>query len=189
MNPGNAKWYALAFGLFSMLMFAASLFFLSRILEAQSSREWPRTLGMIVESYSERTCGISKSGHTWEARISYRYTVAGGEHAGHHVANSSIYCDSNREVVEGWLKTNYPRGKQVEVYFNLADPGAAFLHPGIVNIIDIVMVCAYAIMSALMAYGFLVARKARVSATATKGVTSQYKKRFSFRITIRGKKP
>jgi hypothetical protein len=189
MNSRNANWYALAFGLFSIVMFTGTLYFLFRILEDRASGEWPHTLGAINESYSERTCGFSKSGHTWEARISYRYTVHGSEHHGHRVADSPMYCDSNRGVVLEWLKTNYPLGKEVQVYFNPSDPDAAFLHPGIVNIIDIVMVCVYAIMSALMAYGVIVARRVRASASVTSGATSRYKKRYSFSIAIRGKKP
>jgi hypothetical protein len=188
MNSRNAKWYALAFGLFSMIMLAGSLYFLFRIFEDKASTEWPHTLGTITESYSERTCGFSRSGHTWEAHISYRYTVNGSQHQGHRVADSPIYCDSNRGVVLRWLKTNYPLGKQVQVYFNPSDHDAAFLHPGIVNIIDIVMVCVYAIMSALMAYGVLVARKVRASALVSSGATSRSKERYAFSIVFRRKR-
>ena len=41
-----------------------------------------------------------------------------------------------------------------------SDPDAAFLHPGVVNIIEVVMVFAGAIISIMMAWGLVIARKA-----------------------------
>ena len=71
-----------------------------------------------------------------------------------------MYCNSEREAVTKWLATNYPIGKIVDVYFDSSDPDAAFLHPGVVNIIEVVMVFACAIVSMMMAWGVVLARRA-----------------------------
>jgi hypothetical protein len=142
-------------------MLAGSLLFLHGILEERASLEWPHTPGTIIASFSERTCGSSKTFRTWEARIVYVYTVAGIEHRGQRVAGTPMYCDRERDGVTNWLERNYPAGKQVDVYFDPADPDAAFLHPGVVNVIESVMVFACAIVSAVMGYGARLALKAR----------------------------
>ena len=160
LNARNAKWYALGFGALSVFMLAGSALFLSGILEERASLEWPRTPGSVIASYSERTCGGYRTSHRWEARIIYQYRVAGVDHRGHRSAGTSMYCSSDREDVTKWLAANYPIGKTVEVYFDPADPDAAFLHPGVVNIIEEVMVFACAIISIMMAWGAVIARKA-----------------------------
>jgi hypothetical protein len=159
LNAQNEKWYALGFSIFSFLMLSGSLFFLFDILEIRASREWPHTRGTITASFSAHTCGSSKSFHTWEGRISYRYVVNSIEHGAQRVAGYPIYCDSKLEAVTAWLNANYPLGKEVEVYFNPANPDAAFLHPGKVRVVDVVMVFACAIISGLAAYGLLLARR------------------------------
>jgi hypothetical protein len=136
LNVRNAKCYALGFGALAVLMLAGSVLFLSGILEERASLEWPHTPGTITASFSERTCGSYRTFHKWEARIAYRYSVAGIEHRGQRVAGTAMYCDGEREGVTKWLAINYPIGKIVEIYFNPSDPDAAFLHPGAVNIIE-----------------------------------------------------
>ncbi|MGZ5036502.1 MAG: DUF3592 domain-containing protein [Usitatibacter sp.] len=135
----------------SLLMLGLAGYFLWVLSESLESRGWPHVQGSIVKSYSTRTCGTSKTG-SWEARIVYRYVVEGKAHQAERLGSTMILCRDNRSDVERWLEAHYPVDKAVEVYYNGANPDAAFLEPGDVGVIDVIMISAALILSALMAF-------------------------------------
>ena len=153
LNRGNAGPYAIAFLAFSLLTLSGAGFFSFLVWERYDSRGWPHVPGSVIASYSTHTCGSGKSGHTWEAKIVYRYLVDEHTHKAGRVGNYRIYCDDNRKDVNDWLKDHYPLGKAIEVYYNPSDHDAAFLSPGQIAKMDIAMVVALLIISCLMAWG------------------------------------
>jgi hypothetical protein len=68
-------------------------------LEEPASLEWPHTPGTITASFTKRTCDSYRTLRRWEARIAYRYSMAGIEHRGQRVAGTAKYCNSEREDV------------------------------------------------------------------------------------------
>lgn len=171
--------YAIAFFLASLLMLGGALFFASEVWESRSSAAWPHATGVIVASYTEKTCGGARTTLRWEAKVRYEYRVEGRAYVGGRVTNMRIYCDRNRDGAIGWLQNHFPRGKVVEVYYDPSDPEAAFLHPGVVSKMDVAMIFATLVMSALMALGgFQSLRRA----AAAPGSTVRRTVKFSFRI-------
>ena len=147
----TAKWRAILFFALSLLSLGLAAYFLSVCWESIESRGWPHVQGSIVKNYMTRTCGASQTGKSWEARVTYQYIVDGSLHRAERVGNSAILCDDNRSEVQGWLDIHYPIGKAVEVYYSRADANAAFLQPGDVTAIDVIMISAAFVLSALMA--------------------------------------
>lgn len=131
--------YATAFFFASLFMLGGTIFFAYEVWESQSSAAWPSTSGVIVSSFTEKTCGGARTTHSREAKIRYEYRVDGRAYTGNRVSNMRIYCDRNRGDADAWLQNHFPRGKQVDVYYNPSDPDAAFLHPGVVSKIDVAM--------------------------------------------------
>ena len=139
LNASNAKRYGIAYLAFALLMFCGAALFAYSSWEAYSSRDWPRAAGIIVASYTEHTCGGYRQLHSWEAKLVYRYSVNGRQYEGQRVSVFKPFCHSDKQVVSGWLDQNFPLGKAVNVFYNSADPSAAFLHPGRVSKLDLVM--------------------------------------------------
>ena len=141
----------------SLVLLGGAILFASESWESKASGSWPRVTGVITNAYSEHTCGSSRGSNRWEAKLAYAYQANGRSYTGHRSTNMRLYCDRNRDDVMGWLKKNYPVGKTVDVYYNPGDPGASFLRPGVVSKIDVAMIFACLVLSAVMAAGGLLA--------------------------------
>jgi hypothetical protein len=161
INRENARWSAILFLSISLLMLFLAGYFSYLAWEKFDSRGWPSVPGWVVRNYSTLTCGSSKSGRSWEARIVYRYVVDGTTHEAGRVAGDSILCDDNRREVHSWLYSHYPAGKRVEVFYNPWYPDAAFLERGQVRVSDIAIVLAALVMSGLMALGAWTSQRVR----------------------------
>ena len=179
LNASNAKRYGLAFLAFAALMFCGAVLFAFSSWETYSSRDWPSVPGTIVASYTEHTCGGYRQVNSWETKILYRYSVGGRPYEGSRVSVLRRFCDSDKEIVQRWLGQNYPAGKAVDVFYNPADPGAAFLHPGVVSKMELFMIAV------LVAIGGLLLWAGRMSFRA--GGT-RYTARIGFRFSYRSKR-
>ena len=118
-------------------------------LESLESRGWPHVQGSVTRSHATRTCGAGKG---WEPRIVYQYVVDGRVHQGERVGRGTPLCNDDPREVQRWLEGHYPIGKAVDVYYNGAQPDAAFLEPGDIGWIDVVMISAALILSGVMAF-------------------------------------
>jgi hypothetical protein len=120
----------------SLLFLAAAIMFCLKVWEDHASGSWPRVPGTVVRSYTDHLC--PGRNQRWAVRIVYRYVVDGQTHDAKRVGNSDpVYCDVEREKAARWLLDRYPAGKPVEVSYNPADPGAAYLEPGQVAYMDV----------------------------------------------------
>jgi hypothetical protein len=153
LNASNAKRYGIVCLAFAVLMLCGAALFAYSSWEAYSSRDWPRAAGIIVASYTEHTCGGYRQLNSWEAKLVYRYSVDGRQYEGHRVSVFKPFCDSDKEVVRGWLKQNFPLGKAVDVFYNSADPSSAFLHSGQVSKAELVMIVALIAIGGLLLWG------------------------------------
>ena len=166
INRENARWSAILFLSISLLMLFLAGYFSYLAWEKFDSRGWPSVPGWVVRNYSTLTCGSSKSGRSWEARIVYRYVVDGRAHEGSRVAGYSILCDASRNEVNGWLNSHYPVGRRVDVFYDPSDHDAAFLEVGQVGAFDIGMILAALTMSGLMAIGLWASLRVRAAKSA-----------------------
>jgi hypothetical protein len=192
LNSDTAKWYTGAFIAASVLALSGAGFFAYLVWESHASRIWPHAPGTVIASYSERTCGGYRTIHIWEAKIVYRYRVNGLTHEAARVGGQRIYCDSNRGTVDSWLQTHYPVGKAVDVFYNASRPDSAFLHPGHIAGIDIVMICALLVMSGLMAVGGRIALRLQARGPASPAISGTPSRRrtahFTFKVSVGGKR-
>ena len=97
------------------------------IWNGKASQGWPTTQGVILSSkvdYQESP----KMGKTYEAVISYKFTVDGQVHTSSRVAYDSNLSDP--AVAEGLVK-KYPQGAEVAVYYAPNNPEVSVLEPGI----------------------------------------------------------
>jgi hypothetical protein len=153
LNSDNAKRYAGVFFAGFVLSLSGAGFFCYLVWQSYDSRYWLHAPGTIIASFSERTCGGYRTIRTWEAKIVYRYRVDGLDHEAARVGSQSSYCDRNRVNVDSWLQSHYPVGKSIDVYYDPSRPDSAFLHPGRIATIDIVMIFALLLICGLMAAG------------------------------------
>jgi hypothetical protein len=192
LNSDNAKWYASGFFAALIVALSGAGFFSYLVWESYDSRYWPHSPGTIVASFSERTCGGYRTTRTWEAKIVYRYPVAGLAHQASRVTSLKSYCDKNRSNVDSWLQNHYPIGQAVDVYYNASRPDSAFLRPGHVATSDVVMIFALLLISGLMAVGGWMSLRLcarRSDATTISGTSSRRRiAQFTFKLSVGGKR-
>jgi hypothetical protein len=136
------------FLLFGIVMLVVGGF---NILGAQSSSSWPTTEGEVLTSVVEKkrsssnrkksrpvristgpvgiSVGEPSKGYTYEAVVTYSYSVAGDDHVGKRIAFGAI-TKGGRERAEATCE-RYPVGSQVQVYYDPDDAGSATLEVGI----------------------------------------------------------
>lgn len=175
----RSRAYGIAFVLAALFMLGGAAFFAEMVWESHASAAWPHVPGVIVSSYTDRTCGGARTTLRWEAKVVYEYRVEGRSYQSGRVSNMRVYCDRDRQATLAWLKAHFPVGGPVEVYYNAADPQSAFLHPGVVSKIDVAMIFALLVVSALMALGAFLSFRRQSPAPAPLARRSV---RLSFRI-------
>ncbi|UMB59825.1 DUF3592 domain-containing protein [Lutibacter sp. A80] len=97
--------------------------------EAEASKNWPTTLGVIT--FSDISQHTNNDGNNmYASTINYNYTVANKSYVGDRISLSSSGASTSsiREVKET-LKT-YPVDTQVNVYYDPEFPNNAVLEPG-----------------------------------------------------------
>ena len=99
------------------------------LLSALESRSWPEARGIVMASKLQEERD-SEGGRLYQARVSYRYTVDGGEFVG----DRACFGDSDQM---GWslfarkIVARYRPGDAVTVYYDPSQPRKAVLEPGI----------------------------------------------------------
>ena len=149
----NTKLYGVAFLALAGFMYCGAVLFAVSSWEAYSSRNWPSVSGTVIQSHTEHTCGGYRELHSWEAKILYRYSVAGRQYEAARISIFKPFCDSEKENVQRWLEQNYPVGKAVDVYYDPVDPSAAFLHPGAVSKFELFMIAVLLTIGCLLVWG------------------------------------
>ncbi|MBN2144534.1 MAG: DUF3592 domain-containing protein [Candidatus Aureabacteria bacterium] len=102
---------------------------------AFESRNWPVTRGMIVSSQIERTSKRKKENGQYvlktkfNAKITYAYQLNGLAYSSSRISFSDPKSLPHEEAVR-LTTTVYPKGKEVEVYFNPKDHNISTLVPG-----------------------------------------------------------
>lgn len=102
--------------------------YLVDLVYAFSSREWPRTYGVILSSKVMTTHGSESDTH--KPVVTYRFSAGGPEIIGDQV------CFGSKDVgwSGGWAKrvvARYPVGATVSVHHDPEDPKTAVLEPGV----------------------------------------------------------
>jgi hypothetical protein len=88
------------------------------------SASWPSIRGEVIEVYVIRTPSARNvTSESWFVR--YQYTV----HDAEYIA-STLSFDQRQAIGGPWMKTTYPAGKKVMVYYDPDDPATSCLLPG-----------------------------------------------------------
>lgn len=100
------------------------------ILDARASLGWPHTSAKIISSEVEiRRSGGSRRSTTYHAAVLYEYQVNSVAYKGNNVyygMPSSSWTAPAQRIVN-----RYPKGKDVQVYYNPAKPEECVLEPGV----------------------------------------------------------
>ncbi len=106
------------------------------IYKGYESLAWPRTSGIINDSYAElqrrRSSGTSGSHDQYVARIRYSYTLDGSKaYSSNEIGyGKSQYTSRIKSKTEKYLQ-QFPVGKSVTVFYNPENPNQAVLKQGI----------------------------------------------------------
>jgi hypothetical protein len=82
--------------------------------------DWPDTRGVIAMSEHRQ----ATDGDNGSVRIEFDYEVAGQKHRGTTVSYAGLPSQSDEKAA---LVARYPVGREVQVYYDPADPGRAVL--------------------------------------------------------------
>lgn len=138
-SPPKAKGKRLITGLFALIFVLIGGFFLYEgtveFIESTESAHWPIAQGVVENSTVERYKGSSGSPRrtgnrkpTYGVRIDYRYQVNGVEYSSNRYSISSTSSQDQEKYLK--IVEEYPRGKQIDVYYNPESPERAVLIPG-----------------------------------------------------------
>ncbi len=100
-------------------------------LRARASRSWPRERGIVVSSEVRRgrsssgSSGRTTSTYLYRPAIVFEYTIADRRYISDSISFAD-YSSSNSGHAEE-IVARYPRGAEVEVYYNPQDPSTAVL--------------------------------------------------------------
>jgi hypothetical protein len=113
-------------GSFMVLVGGASAY------EAYSSQFWPTTSGEIIQS-SVYTYTDVYDNRTYRSKIKYGYVVNQSENAEEYFTSERVGIDpfpptDNRAIAEASL-ARYPKGENVDVYYNPNRPQKSMLEP------------------------------------------------------------
>lgn len=92
------------------------------LLRSLPTTSWPSTLGVVEQSSVQP---IGRSGPD-EARVSYRYVVAGRSYTGTRIGYALPSSDAGART----LANRYSQGSEVRVYYDPGDPADSVLLPG-----------------------------------------------------------
>lgn len=92
------------------------------LLGSLPTTSWPSTSGVVEES---RVQAVGRNGPD-EARVSYRYAVAGRAYTGARIGYVLPSSDAGART----LASRYSPGTEVRVYYDPGDPARAVLRPG-----------------------------------------------------------
>ena len=95
--------------------------------DAKASESWPSVKGKVIESELVRSRNKDNKS-SYSADVIYEFTVDGEEFEGDNVWFGQ-YGSSNRSEMQK-IVTEYPVGKEVDVYYKPDDPNESVLQPG-----------------------------------------------------------
>ncbi len=107
---------------------------ISDLRKARATRSWPTTTGRILHARVSRYEGYVRGGggyHTYyDPAVTYEYTVDGTTYQGKRIAIGTGYSTQARNAVKRRISA-YHAGKEVQVFYDPADPKQAVLEHGI----------------------------------------------------------
>ena len=100
------------------------------IVRANASESWPMVEGEVIRTdiVSNRKSGGGSS--TYRAKVEYQYAIDGVTRYGARVSYAGNVSSSNRGSAMAIID-RYPKGSDVTVYYDPADPEESVLEPGI----------------------------------------------------------
>lgn len=113
---------------FGVLAYQTLIYPKKRWQQSEESLKWPSAPGVVVASYLKRH-DRSGGGSYETPHISYEYTVAGKRYKSTRFSFDDI---EKLAVTEAQLKTilaNYPKGKELTVYYDPQNPKSSILFP------------------------------------------------------------
>ena len=138
------------FLLFGVVLTAVGGF---KVIQARASNAWPMVQGTVLTSTVEKTESRStrnvnrnrkrrslppvkistedrsKKSTSYQAAVTYGYTVEGVEHVGNRIVIGAV--SSNKLARAEELVGRYPEGGEVQVHYDPEDPGSSVLEPGV----------------------------------------------------------
>ena len=126
-----SKWfiYFYLFASISIFVYALVVFAM-----AWNSSDWPAASGEVLSSR------IISSGKSGKPEVEYTYAVNGRKYDGSHILigpgpmGGGIGIASPREYID-----KYPKGAQIEVYYDPEDPKRSVLEPGVNRVITLIL--------------------------------------------------
>lgn len=135
------------------------------IYKGYESLAWPRTTGIINDSYVERQSRRSSETHgstyKYVARIRYSYSISGSKSftSGQIGYGKNEYTSRNKVKTENYLR-QFPVGKSVKVFYNPVNPEQAVLKQGITGGALLMLVMGVFFLLAAFAMFYTMRRKA-----------------------------
>ena len=114
----------------SAAMTLVAFLFLLRALNLNSSAQWPTAPGIIETNRLQFWAQKPSQPAYYIPVIRYSYSVNGTPHLGHRIRFADSQATMQQEPAEAWLKSFYPVGKKVLVYYDRKDPDLCTLVPG-----------------------------------------------------------
>ena len=108
---------------------------LSQIKAGKESESWPSVRGRIVESkvrsrrteYTDRDTGVRKTRTEYFPHVVYEYEVDSEVYKGSRIC---FGCVDAKEETAYRLVRMYPKGREVDVYYDPEKPSRSVLQPG-----------------------------------------------------------
>lgn len=96
-----------------------------RVVAARRSAGWPQVDGTVLTSTVAGDGAVQPP--TWKAAVTYRYKVGGQDLRGKNITLEDF--DGDRATAEA-IAARYPKGAEVKVFYEPADPSISVLQPG-----------------------------------------------------------
>ena len=125
-----------------VLVFVGGVVTLAVFYQRADSRNWPTVTGVVTTSALK--LDFQKPGHRayYRAFVCYSYNVGGIPRGNTTITFADAVPTFPKEEGLKWLAEKYPVGKQVQVFYDPANPDMAVLEPGAEDL----MLMAFALM-------------------------------------------
>jgi hypothetical protein len=114
-------------GILVIIVGACTFYFgMNQLETAKASENWPMTKGEISSSEIDKTRKDNRD--RYSADITYRYTVDGTNYTGRRLSFGEMISDNYEDAAA--IVEKFPKGKDVEVYYDPQNPRDCVLEPG-----------------------------------------------------------
>ena len=98
--------------------------------EAKKTKYWPKTTGVITQSYIETK--RTRTRHTYyQVKVSYEYQLGSRTYKGKNILKNEDYLSFEYKSTADQALSEFPVGKTISVYYSPGNPQDSLLKPGL----------------------------------------------------------